>query len=129
VLVVHASAAVHLALRDALGRLAGRGAHALAPLRSEATSTLRQLAWRGDIEDRHAATALGRLATAPIELEPLGSLGREAYELAGRPGWAKTYDAEYLALAERLGCPILTTDARLARRAERLVGLVPLDTV
>ena len=32
-------------------------------------------------------------------------------------GWARTYDAEYVALAARNRCALLTTDARLARRA------------
>jgi predicted nucleic acid-binding protein len=35
--------------------------------------------------------------------------------MATRLGWAKTYDAEYLALARLLHCPLLTINARLAR--------------
>lgn len=35
-------------------------------------------------------------------------------------GWAKTYDAEYLALAELLKCRFVTLDARLRRGADRL---------
>ena len=35
-------------------------------------------------------------------------------------GWAKTYDAEYLALAELLDCRFVTLDARLHRGAARL---------
>jgi predicted nucleic acid-binding protein len=35
-------------------------------------------------------------------------------------GWAKTYDAEYVALARLLGCRLVTLDARLRRGADRL---------
>jgi predicted nucleic acid-binding protein len=48
------------------------------------------------------------------------SLGRRAVELADAFGWAKTYDAEYLALAELLKCRVLTTDGRLYRRTAHL---------
>ena len=35
-------------------------------------------------------------------------------------GWAKTYDAEYLALAALNGCRVVTVDGRLRRAADRL---------
>jgi predicted nucleic acid-binding protein len=35
-------------------------------------------------------------------------------------GWAKTYDAEYVALAKLLDCRLLTVDGRLRRGADRL---------
>jgi len=35
-------------------------------------------------------------------------------------GWAKTYDAEYVALARLLSCRLVTLDARLRRGADRL---------
>lgn len=89
---------------------------------SEATSALRQLAWRRDIGEEHAEEALGALRNAPIQEAPSDAF--EVYRLAVRLGWAKTYDAEYVALAARLDCPLLTVDARLARTAERIVELV-----
>ena len=50
-------------------------------------------------------------------------LGEMAWGLAVELGWAKTYDAEYLALASLLGCRVVTLDRRLRRGADRL-GLV-----
>jgi indolepyruvate ferredoxin oxidoreductase alpha subunit len=129
VLVVDASAAVHLALRDALPRLAPHEPVAPALLHSEATSALRQLAWRGDLDDAEAAAALERVVGAPIAVEPPGSLEREAYSVAVRLGWARIYDAEYVALAARHGCALLTTDARLARRAQAIVEIAPLESI
>jgi predicted nucleic acid-binding protein len=129
VLVVDASAMVHLALRDAAQRLAPHDAVAPALLRSEATSALRQLAWRGDLHDAEAEAALERVVAAPIALEAPGSLEREAYRVAVRLGWARTYDAEYVALAARHRCALLTTDARLARRARALVEVAPLESI
>jgi predicted nucleic acid-binding protein len=129
VLVVDASAAVHLALRLGLERLESHDAVSSSLLWSETTSALRQLAWRGDIEESHAEDALEALGQAPIAIHPTESVAADAYRLARRLGWARTYDAEYLALAERLGCALLTVDARLAKTAERVVGLVPLESI
>lgn len=43
-------------------------------------------------------------------------------------GWAKTYDAEYVALARLSHEPLLTIDARLARRVGDLVEVrTPAD--
>lgn len=128
-IVVDSSAVIHLALRRILARLAPHGAVAPALLRSEVASALRQLAWRRDIADADAREALAGVAAAPIRIMAGGRIPRDAYEMAARLGWAKTYDAEYLVLAERFRVPLLTTDARLARTAERSVGLVPLESI
>ena len=55
-------------------------------------------------------------------------LQRTATAIAVRLGWAKTYDAEYLALAQLLDIRLVTVDARLVRGAgkeARVVG--PMD--
>ena len=39
-------------------------------------------------------------------------------------GWAKTYDAEYVALAQILDVPLLTVDGRLARGVEHLIKVI-----
>jgi len=46
-------------------------------------------------------------------------LGAEAWRIADELGWAKTFDAEYVALAGLLGCRLVTLDARLRRGADR----------
>lgn len=44
--------------------------------------------------------------------------------MAEELGWAKTYDAEYVALARLNNCRLLTLDARLKRAAGHLVDIV-----
>ncbi len=44
----------------------------------------------------------------------------EARRIAKAFGWAKTYDAEYLALAKILGCRLVTLDGPLWRRTNQL---------
>lgn len=56
-------------------------------------------------------------------------LQERAWQIADDLGWAKTYDAEYVALAQLSDAPLLTTDARLARSAVRLVRLLDPRTL
>jgi predicted nucleic acid-binding protein len=55
-------------------------------------------------------------------------LTAEARRIADQLGWAKTHDAEYLALARLLKCRLLTTDAKLKVAASRLLNVIgPAD--
>lgn len=87
---------------------------------SEARSSLHEAVWRREVSRGHAAATLARLGEAPVRQRSHPRLGERAWELADELGWAKTYDAEYVALAELLGCRLVTLDARLRQRADRL---------
>jgi predicted nucleic acid-binding protein len=87
---------------------------------SEAHSALHQLAWRKGLDGVEAHRARSRLATVDIQRQAPPGLADEAWRIADQLGWAKTYDAEYVALASLLGCRLVTADARLRRGADRL---------
>lgn len=87
---------------------------------AEARSSLREALWRGDIERHAALLTLERLESAPVRPRSPRRLGRAAWELAEEMGWAKTYDAEYVALARLLSCRLVTLDGRLRRRTASL---------
>lgn len=94
---------------------------------SETRSALHEAAWRGEIAEGDAAFAQQRLDEAPVAARNPGQLGRESVAIADELGWAKTYDAEYLALARLLKCQVVTVDSRLRRGGDRL-GLVILPS-
>jgi predicted nucleic acid-binding protein len=95
---------------------------------SETLSALRQAAWRGDMPASAAAEARRRLETIAIEPLELDGHRERAWHIAEQLGWAKTYDAEYVALADLVDAPLLTLDSKLQRGAARIVRtLTPSD--
>lgn len=90
---------------------------------SEARSTLRVALWREQISQADAEAALEQLEAAPVERVDPPGLGRAAWDLAVEFGWARTYDAEYVATARLMGCRLVTLDERLRRGTARL-GIV-----
>lgn len=87
---------------------------------SEFRSALQEAKWRGEIDAPRRGLLLGRLAASPIVERRHRKLGGEATRIADELGWARTYDAEFVALASLLGCRLVTLDGRLRRGADRL---------
>lgn len=91
---------------------------------SESRSALHELLWRGEIVLGDATSAEARLERSPVERRDHERLGEEAWRIADELGWAKTYDAEYVALAQLLGCRLVTLDARLRRVTDKLAIVI-----
>jgi indolepyruvate ferredoxin oxidoreductase alpha subunit len=119
--VIDASAATTLCLTSDGFDLVSHDLQAPILLRSEALAGIQGMQWREDISAELATAAVGRLLRAPISLIRRTEVLTEARRLALEFGWAKTYDAEYVALAQLSHEPLLTIDARLARRIGDLV--------
>ncbi len=120
-LVIDASVAVRAcAAADGFAELGSETLAAPPLMWSEARSALHETAWRGEIDPHDAESARLRLEDCPVERLDRPQLGAEAWRIANELGLAKTYDAEYLALARLLECRLVTLDRRLRRAADRL---------
>ena len=123
-LVVDASVIVQVSLAGGtLGPLEGHELIAPTLLASEVTSILSEMTHRGEVPPDHARVAVGRLASLPIRYERPDGLAERAWELARSLGWAKTYDAEYIALALIHEAPLFTIDERMRRGAGHVVPM------
>lgn len=123
-LVVDASVIVQVSLAGgALGPLAGHDLVAPTLLASEVTSILCEMTHRGEVPHDHARVAVVGLGRLQIRYERPDRLAERAWDLARSLGWAKSYDAEYVALALDLEAPLLTLDERMRRGAGHVVSM------
>jgi len=79
---------------------------------AEAANILRRLERTNAISRTEANGAHADLLGLAIELFPFAPFARRAWELRSN---LTVYDAWYVALAEALGCPLLTLDRKLSR--------------
>lgn len=78
----------------------------------ETVAVLRKQWIGGTLTDTRFRQAVDDLLALPLTRFPAGRLMVRAFELRAN---LTAYDAAYVALAEGLGCPLVTADARLAR--------------
>lgn len=90
-----------------------RGQRLAAPhlLDVEVVSAWRRLAAAGHLDERRAALARADLRSLPIDRVPHAPLLERSWELRAN---LTCYDAAYVALAELIGVPLVTADAKLA---------------
>jgi predicted nucleic acid-binding protein len=128
-LVIDASACLDICLAAAgFDLLAGHELLAPPLIRSEVLSALRALDWRRSVSAELVNRALARIPAMPIAHDVGPDHVARTWSVAARLGWAKTYDAEYVALAEQLSVPLLSLDLRLRRGAGAIVQVLsPID--
>ncbi len=128
-LVVDASVAV-AACHTPVGFARLRGSDLVAPqlMLVEASSVLHEMAWRKEISAPRSKTMRDRLLNAPVQIQTPDGLVEGAWRVADELGWAKTYDAQYVALAQMLACKLVSIDERLLRGVARLnIAVRPRD--
>jgi predicted nucleic acid-binding protein len=78
----------------------------------ETVSTLRRRWLAGDLAVERFQLAIDDLLSLPIARMPVGPLLHRVFELRAN---LTAHDACYVALAEALDCPLVTSDRRLAK--------------
>lgn len=114
--VVDAGALLELLLRgsraDAVeNALRGRRIAAPSHLDVDVLAALQTLRAHALIQDDRAGEVLTDLYTAPVDRYSVRTLLKQSWALDG----LSAYDACYVVLAGRLGCPLVTIDQRIAQ--------------
>ena len=114
VVVVGASALIDALLIDgtARARLAVATLHAPELIDAEVLSVLRRLDLAGKLPEAAGPRALDTAGRLGLRRHAIRGLWPRAWELRAN---LSAYDGLYVALAEQLDVPLLTTDARVAR--------------
>jgi len=91
------------------------GTRVVAPrlFRSEVTAVIRKAVYQKRIEHVQGRKLLMKLLAYPIEFYEDDALLQMSYEIAEEFNRPRAYDAQYLALAQRLSCKFWTADERL----------------
>ena len=92
-------------------RLKGSHVHVPAHFDAEVLSALGRLVRAGKLSARQAADRVRRLQRVPAERQALPPLLLQAWQMRQN---LRLVDALYVALAQQLDAPVLTTHARLA---------------
>jgi predicted nucleic acid-binding protein len=126
VIVLDASAAVELLLlrpgaRQVVDRIRDPDVvvHAPGHFPVEVLAAFRGLTLGGKLAPERGRQAVGDLVALDVTLHDTTPMLERAWSLRDN---VSAYDAAYVVLAETLGAPLLTADARIAR-----IGGVPVD--
>ena len=87
----------------------------------EASNILRRLERAGEISRLEATSGHRDLLRLDVTLFPFAPFAERVWTLRHN---LTSYDAWYVALAEALGCPLLTLDARIGRAQGPSCGIV-----
>ena len=87
--------------------------HAPTLLHYEVVAVARKAVYQQRVTARESLRARDRLLSYPVNLHFDEALLKRGYELATQYNRPTAYDAQYLALAERLACEFWTADERM----------------
>ena len=94
---------------------------------AEAANTLRRLEQSREISSLEATLAYRDLPRLGVQLAPFAPFAERVWALRDN---LTCYDAWYVALAEELGCQLMTLDSRLSRASGPLCEILvpPMET-
>jgi predicted nucleic acid-binding protein len=98
--------------------------HVPVTIDTEVLHALRRQTFTPGFRPEHAAKALAILSGGALTRHPVQPLARRIWSLRQN---ITTYDAAYVALAESLGFPLLTRDARLSRSSGHAATIEYID--
>lgn len=126
--VIDAPTLLHLVANDVA---VSPGHQLVAPnlIRSHALSLLLEAVRRGELTEELALAHHERLTALKMRLLGDRVSRRTAWRIAREQGWETTYDAEYLAVTRLQADALVTVDPAMARKAERVVPLAPLEAL